>query len=100
MYPSSSILAENPVSIVDKLVDKHKTRVVAQAYLEYLYSEEGQEIAVHHHLRPSLAKVAAEHQAEFKEINLTTVNEAFGGWAKAQKTHFADGGIFDQIYAK
>ena len=100
VYPSSSILAENPVSIVDKFVDKHKTRVVAQAYLEYLYSEEGQEIAVRHHLRPSLAKVAAEHQAEFKEINLTTVNEAFGGWAKAQKTHFADGGIFDQIYAK
>ncbi|MBC7785990.1 MAG: sulfate ABC transporter substrate-binding protein [Methylophilaceae bacterium] len=100
VYPSSSILAENPVSIIDKFVDKHKTRALAQAYLEYLYSEEGQEIAARHYLRPSLASVASKHKADFKDIKLTTVSEGFGGWAKAQKVHFADGGIFDQIYTK
>lgn len=100
VYPSSSMLAENPVSIVDKFADKHKTRALAQAYLEYLYSEEGQEIAARHHLRPSLASVAAKHQADFKDIKLTTVADGFGGWAKAQKVHFADSGIFDQIYTK
>jgi len=100
VYPSSSILAENPVTVVDKVVDKHKTRAVAQAYLEYLYSETGQEIAVRHHLRPQLESVAAKHAAEFRKINLFTVEDLFGGWQKAQKTHFADGGVFDQIYAK
>jgi sulfate transport system substrate-binding protein len=100
VYPSSSILAENPVTIVDKVVDKRKTRAVAQAYLEYLYSEEGQEIAARHHLRPRLESVAAKYKADFKPIDLFTVDEIYGGWAKAQKTHFADGGVFDQIYIR
>ena len=100
VYPSSSILAENPVTIVDKVVDKHKTRAVAQAYLEYLYSPEGQDIAARHHLRPRLETVAAKYKADFKPIDLFTVDEIFGGWAKAQKTHFDDGGTFDQIYQK
>ena len=100
VYPSSSILAENPVSIVDKFVDKHHTRVLAQAYVDYHYSEAGQEIAAQHYLRPRLESVAAKHKSEFKELDLFTVDETFGGWAKAQKTHFADGGTFDQIYSK
>ena len=100
VYPSSSILAENPVSIVDSVVDKRKTRVQAQAYLEYLYSEEGQEIAARHFLRPRLQSAAAKHSADFKKLDLFTVDEIFGGWTKAQKTHFADGGVFDQIYNK
>ncbi|MFA6180240.1 MAG: sulfate ABC transporter substrate-binding protein [Candidatus Methylopumilus sp.] len=100
VYPSASILAENPVSIVDKVVDKRKSRVQAQAYLDYLYSEEGQEIAAKHYLRPRLESVAAKHSADFKKLDLFTVDEIFGGWAKAQKTHFADGGVFDQIYTK
>lgn len=100
VYPSASILAENPVSLVDKVVDKRKTRPVAQAYLEYLYSEEGQEIAVRHHLRPRLESVAARHAAEFPRISLFTIDEVFGGWKKAQKEHFSDGGTFDQIYGK
>jgi len=100
VYPSSSILAENPVSIVDKVVDKHKTRTQAQAYLEYLYSEEGQELAARHYLRPRLESVANKHKADFKSLELFTVDDVFGGWTKAQKVHFADGGVFDQIYAK
>ena len=100
VYPSSSILAENPVSLVDKVVDKRKTRAVAEAYLQYLYSEEGQEIAARHHLRPRLASVAARHAAEFHNIDLFTIDQLFGGWKQAQKVHFNDGGIFDQIYAK
>jgi sulfate/thiosulfate transport system substrate-binding protein len=100
VYPSVSILAENPVSLVDKVVDKRKTRAVAQAYLEYLYSEEGQEIAAQHHLRPRLESVIAKHPAEFPKLNLFTIDEVFGGWKKAQKEHFNDGGTFDQIYAK
>jgi sulfate transport system substrate-binding protein len=100
VYPSTSIYAENPVSIVDKVVDKKKTRVLAQAYLEHLYSEEGQEIAARHYLRPRLESVANKHKNDFKTIELFTVDELFGGWQKAQKTHFADGGQFDQIYAK
>ena len=100
VYPSSSILAENPVSIVDKFVDKHHTRVIAQAYVDYHYSEAGQEIAAQYYLRPRLESVAAKDKSEFKELDLFTVDETFGGWAKAQKTHFADGGTFDQIYSK
>jgi sulfate/thiosulfate transport system substrate-binding protein len=100
VYPSSSILAENPVSVVDKVVNKRNTRAVSEAYLNYLYSEEGQEIAARHYLRPKLESVVAKHKADFKAIDLFTVEDVFGGWAKAQKTHFADGGIFDQIYAK
>jgi len=100
VYPSSSILAENPIALVDKYVDKHKTRAVAQAYLDFHFSETGQEIAVQHYLRPSVDKVAAKHRADFKQLDLFTVDEVFGGWAKATKTHFADGGVFDQIYAR
>ena len=100
VYPSISILAENPVSVVDKVVDKRKTRPVAQAYLEYLYSEEGQEIAARHHLRPRLESVAAKYAAKFPKLNLFTVDEVFGGWQNAQKVHFNDGGLFDQIYGK
>ena len=100
VYPSDSILAENPVSVVDKVIDKHKTRVQAEAYLNYLYSDEGQEIAARHYLRPINQSVLKLHQKDFKSLNLFTVNEVFGGWQKAQKTHFADGGTFDQIYTK
>jgi len=100
IYPSSSILAENPVSLVDKYVDKHKTRAVSQAYLEYLYSEEGQEIAAHNHLRPRLESVSAKHAKEFPKLELFTIDEVFGGWKQAQKVHFSDGGVFDQIYSK
>jgi sulfate transport system substrate-binding protein len=96
--PSVSILAEPPVSVVDKVVDKRGTRSVAQAYLEYLYSEEGQEIAVKHYYRPRLAKVAARPSAPFAKVSLFTVDEVFGGWAKAQPRHFGDGGVFDEIY--
>lgn len=100
IYPSSSILAENPIAVVDKYVDKHKTRALAQAYANFHYSETGQEIAAKHYIRPSLATVAAKHKAYFKKIELFSVDEVFGGWTKAQKTHFADGGTFDSIYAK
>ena len=100
VYPSVSILAENPVSIVDKVVDKRNTRKVSEAYLNYLYSDEGQEIAVHHHLRPTVKSIADKHKNEFKQVDIFTVDELFGGWKNAQKVHFADGGTFDQIYTK
>ena len=100
VVPSLSILAEPPVTIVDKTVDKRKTREVAQAYLEYLYSEEGQEIAAKNYYRPTLASVAAKYQKQFPTVPLIKIDEAFGGWQKAQKTHFSDGGVFDQIYQK
>ena len=96
--PSLSILAEPPVSIVDKVVDKKGTRKVAQAYLEYLYSPEGQTIAAKNYYRPRDAKVAAQYEKQFAKVKLITVDEVFGGWGNAQKTHFADGGTFDQIY--
>ena len=98
VYPSLSILAENPVAVVDKVVDKRKTRAVAQAYLDFHYSDVGQEIAVRHHLRPQVAKIADQHQADFKAIKLYKVEELFGSWPKVERIHFADGGIFDQIY--
>jgi sulfate/thiosulfate-binding protein len=98
VYPPTSILAEPPVSVVDKVVDKRGTRAVATAYLEYLYSPEGQEIAARHFYRPIDPAIAAKYAANFPKINLFTIDEVFGGWAKAQKTHFADGGVFDQIY--
>lgn len=98
VYPSSSILAENPITIVDQFSNKHKTNVVARAYIEYHFSEAGQEIAVKHHLRPTLDSVAAKYKDRFKPIDLFSVEEIFGSWTNAQKTHFADGGIFDQIY--
>ena len=96
--PSLSILAEPPVSVVDKVVDKKGTRKVAEAYLQYLYSPEGQEIAAKHYYRPRDAKVAGKYAQQFAKINLITIDDVFGGWDKAQKTHFADGGTFDQIY--
>jgi sulfate transport system substrate-binding protein len=92
-----SILAEPPVSLVDKVVKRHGTEAVAQAYLEYLYTPEGQEIAARHHYRPRLEAVAQKYAKEFPTLNLFTIDEVFGGWQKAQKTHFADGGTFDQI---
>ncbi|MGB0127927.1 MAG: sulfate ABC transporter substrate-binding protein [Rhodocyclaceae bacterium] len=97
--PSLSILAEPPVSVVDKVADKRGTRKVAQAYLEYLYSAEGQEIAAKHYYRPRDAKVAAKYAKQFGKVNLVTIDDTFGGWRNAQKTHFSDGGLFDQIYA-
>jgi len=98
VMPSSSILAEPPVAVVDKVVDKKGTRAIAQAYLEYLYSAEGQEIAARHYYRPRLDAVAKRYAAIFPKINLVTIDGVFGGWQKAQKAHFADGGLFDQIY--
>ena len=100
IVPSLSILAEPPVTVVDKVVDKRKTRAVAEAYLQYLYSEEGQEIAAKNYYRPTLASVAKKYEAQFPKVNLITIDDVFGGWTKAQKTHFADGGVFDQIYAR
>lgn len=100
VVPSLSILAEPPVTIVDKTVDKRKTRPVAQAYLEHLYSEEGQEIAAKNYYRPTLASVAKKYEKQFPTINLIKIDEVFGGWQKAQKTHFSDGGVFDKIYQK
>jgi sulfate/thiosulfate-binding protein len=95
--PSLSILAEPPVSIVDKVVDKRGTRAVATAYLEYLYSPEGQEIAAQNYYRPIDPKVAAKYAGKFANVRLFTIEDVFGGWTRAQKTHFADGGVFDQI---
>ena len=100
VYPPVSILAEPPVSVVDRNVDKKGTRAVAQAYLEYLYTPEGQEIAARNFYRPIDAKVAAAYAKQFPKLNLFTIDDVFGGWAKAQKTHFADGGVFDQIYTR
>ena len=100
VVPSVSILAEPPVAIVDKVVDKRGTRKVAQAYLEYLYSEEGQDIAGRNFYRPNDPKVRAKYASQFPEIKLFRIDELFGGWQKAQKTHFADGGTFDQIFQR
>ena len=97
--PSQSILAEPPVAVVDKNVDKHGTRDVATAYLQYLYSEEGQTLAAKHFYRPRLASVAKQYAAQFPAIPLFDIT-LFGGWRTAQKTHFADGGVFDQIYGR
>lgn len=96
--PSVSILAEPPVALVDKVVDKHGTREVAEAYLKFLYSPQGQAIAARHFYRPRLAEVAKRHEGEFSRIELFTIDAVFGGWKKAQEEHFADGGIFDQIF--
>ena len=98
VVPSLSILAEPPVTIVDKVVDRRGTRKVAEAYLQHLYSDEGQEIAGKHYYRPTNEKIAAKYASQFPKLKLLTVDEIAGGWTKAQKTHFADGGIFDQIY--
>jgi len=97
--PSLSILAEPTIAVVDKVVDKRDTRKVAEEYLQHLYSEEGQEIAAKQYYRPRLESVAAKYASQFPKINLFTIDEVFGGWQKAQKTHFSDGGVFDQLYA-
>ena len=98
VMPSLSILAEPPVAVVDKVVDKRGTRKQAQAYLEFLYTPEAQEIAAKHYFRPRDPKVAAKYAKQFSPIKLITVDEVFGGWRVAQHTHFADGGVFDQLY--
>ncbi|KQV98529.1 thiosulfate transporter subunit [Rhizobacter sp. Root1221] len=99
VYPTTSILAENPVSVIDKVVDRKGTRKQAEAYLKYLWSDEGQEIVAKHNLRPRSEKVLAKYAKQFPKINLFTVDEVFGGWTKAQKEHFDDGGIYDQVIA-
>jgi sulfate/thiosulfate-binding protein len=100
VVPSLSILAEPTVSVVDKVVKKKGTEAVAKAYLEYLYSDEGQDIAGRHFYRPTSEAALAKYASVFPKIELFTIDAAFGGWAKAGKAHFADGGSFDQIYAK
>ena len=100
IVPSISILAEPPVTVVDKVVDKKGTRDVAKAYLDFLYSPQGQKLAGDNYYRPIDPKVAAEFSKLFPKINLFTIDDVFGGWAKAQKLHFGDGGLFDQIYTK
>jgi len=100
VYPSISILAEPPVSLVDKNVDRKGTRAVATAYLEYLYSDEGQDIAGKNFYRPISEKFQAKYVKQLPKLNLFTIEQAFGGWTKADKDHFADGGSFDQIYLK
>ena len=96
--PQVSILAEPPVAIVDKVVDKHGTRKVAEAYLRALYSDEGQEIIAKNFYRPTTASIAKKYASQFPKISLFTIEDVFGGWTKAQKNHFADGGSFDLIY--
>ncbi len=100
IYPSRTILAENPVSIVDKVVDKRGTRKEAEAYLKFLWSEEGQAVAAKHHLRVRNAKVMAQFAKDFPKVQTFTVDQVFGGWKKAQADHFNDGGLYDQVIAK
>ena len=100
VYPKLSIYAEPPVAIVDKVVDKRGTREVAKAYIEYLYSPEGQDIAGKYFYRPTDPKAAAKYAKQFPKIELTKIDDVFGGWTQAQKTHFSDGGVFDQIYSR
>jgi sulfate transport system substrate-binding protein len=99
VYPSISILAEPSVAIVDKTVDKDGNRNLARGYLNFLYSPLGQELAAKHYFRPRHPQVAAKYAKQFPKIKLFSINDVFGGWAKAQKTHFVNGAIFDQIYA-
>ena len=98
LAPSVSILAEPPVALVDKVADRHGTRKVAEAYLQYLYSDEGQEIAAKNYYRPTAPKTLAKYAAQYPRVKLFTIDEVSGNWAKSQKAHFADGGLFDQIY--
>jgi sulfate/thiosulfate-binding protein len=100
VVPSLSILAEPPVALIDRVVDKKGTRKVAEAYLRFWYTPEAQEIAAKNFYRPIDPKVAARYEKQFPKVNLFTIDEQFGGWQKAQKAHFADGGLFDQIYLK
>jgi len=98
VYPPVSILAEPPVAVVDRNVDKHKTRAVAEAYLKFLYTDEGQEIGARHYYRPTNPAILARNAAQFPKLKLFSVDDTFGGWQAATKAHFADGGLFDQIY--
>jgi sulfate transport system substrate-binding protein len=98
IYPPVSILAEPPVAVVEKNAKRHGTEKLAEAYLQYLYSDEGQEIAAKNFYRPRNPAILAKYKANFPDIKLTTLNEDFGDWQQAQKTHFADGGVFDKIY--
>ena len=98
VVPSVSVLAEPPVTVVDKVASRHGTSEVAKAYLEYLYTPEGQEIAAKNYYRPTLKSIADKYAARFPKVRLLTIDKQFGGWHAAQKKHFADGGIFDQIY--
>ena len=98
VFPSVSILAEPPVALVDRNADRHGTRTVVQAYLEFLYTDEAQTIAANHHFRPGSAKVAASRAGDFPKVSLFTIDDVFGGWGQAQKVHFDDGGTFDQLY--
>ncbi len=100
VVPSVSILAEPPVAVVDKVVDRKGTRAAAEAYVNYLYSDEGQRIAGRHYYRPRDPEVAKRFAEIFPNVNLFTIDEAFGGWRKAQKTHFEDKGVFDEIYSQ
>ena len=100
IYPSISVLAEPPVALVDKNVDRKGTRAAAEAYLKFLYTEEAQDIIGKHFYRPISAKAQAKYARQLPKLNLFSINEAFGGWAKADKDHFADGGSFDQIYTR
>jgi len=97
--PSVSILAEPPVTVVDKIVDKRGTRAAAEAYLKFLYTDKAQEIIGKHHFRPRSKDALAKHADQFKPVELFTIDDVFGGWTKAQKTHFDDGGVFDKIIA-
>ncbi len=100
VVPSLSILAEPPVTVVDKFAKKHGNEQVAKAYLEYLYTEEGQEIAAKNYYRPISETVAKKYESQFPKVSFVKIDDDFGGWQKAQKTHFSDGGTFDQIYQK
>jgi len=100
VVPSLSILAEPAVTVVDKVVDKRGTRAVAEEYLKYWYTDEGQDIAGRNYYRPTSEKAKAKYASQFPKLTLFTIDEAFGGWSKADKAHFADGGSFDQIYTK
>jgi sulfate transport system substrate-binding protein len=97
VYPQWSILAENPVAVIDKVVDKKGTRKQAEAYLKYLWSDEAQEIAAKHQLRPRSPALLTKYAKDFPKVNTFTIDEVFGGWSKAQKEHFDDGGVYDQI---
>jgi len=99
VYPKTTILAENPVAVIDKVVDKKGTRKQAEAYLKFLYSDEAQEIAAKHQIRPRSPALLAKHAKDFPKVNTFTIDEVFGGWTQAQKEHFDDGGIYDQILA-
>ncbi len=98
VVPSVSILAEPPVALVDTIVDRHGTRAAAEAYLAFLYSPQGQDIAARNFYRPRLHEVAQRYTEQFPQLPLFTIDELFGGWPKATAMHFADGGVFDQIY--